>query len=102
MHALTRAEWRGSPKGDIEPIKAAQADIELIQANLKTRAESIAERGGDIRTTFDQLAEEQDMMAERGLTEQAIDEGTFATDVPEDGDGMVDDMEDAGENIDLS
>jgi capsid protein len=52
MQALTRCEWRGSPKGDIEPIKAAQADALLIQNNLKTRAEAIAERGGDLRTTL--------------------------------------------------
>lgn len=72
MYPVTRAEWRGAPKGDIEPIKAVQADTMAIQANLKTRAEAIAERGGDIRTTFDQLAEEQEMMKERGLTEQSI------------------------------
>jgi capsid protein len=72
MHPVTNAEWRGVPKGDIEPVQAVLADTKAIQANLKTRAEAIAERGGDIRTTFDQLAEEQEMMRERGLTEQEI------------------------------
>lgn len=69
---VTRADWRGDPKGDIEPIKAAQADILLIQNNLKTRAAAIAERGGDIRSVMDQLEEEQQMMEERGLTEEKI------------------------------
>lgn len=64
---VTQAEWRGSPKGDIEPIKAAQADVLLIQNKLKTRAESIAERGGDLLTTLDQLEEEEEMLEERGL-----------------------------------
>lgn len=94
MYALTQSEWRGSPKGDIEPIKAIQADIQAIQNNIKTRAEAIAERGGDIRTTFDQLAEEQEMMKERGLFEAPI--------VPQvNPDGMVDDMGEAGSGLDI-
>jgi len=69
---ITQAEWRGSPKGDIEPIKAAQADVLLIGNKLKTRAESIAERGGDILTTFDQLEEEEEMLDERGLDKAVV------------------------------
>ncbi len=76
---LTRAEWRGYPKGDIEPFKAAQADILRIQRNLKTRSRAIAEDGGDLLTTFDQLQEEQEMMADRGLTEEKI---TVPADTP--------------------
>jgi lambda family phage portal protein len=78
MHLLTRTEWRGAPKGDIEPVKSAQADKILIQANLKTRQEGIAERGGDWRNTFDQLEEEQNLMREKGLTETEIDDETIA------------------------
>lgn len=95
MQALTRCDWRGSPKGDIEPIKAAQADALLIQNNLKTRAESIAERGGDLRTTMDQLAEEQEMMRERGLTEEKISNEKaqkWADKENETGDTTVDDQ----------
>ncbi len=92
MQTLTRAEWRGSPKGDIEPIKAVQADILAIQNNLKTRAEAIAERGGaGPRTTFDQLAEEQSMMAERGLTEVPIDPASVI-----EAEGEIDEMAGAG------
>lgn len=72
MPALTHAEWHGSPKGDIEPIKAAQADIMLIEKNLKTRAEAIAERGGNITAVFDQIEEEQEMMDERGLSDEPV------------------------------
>lgn len=78
IYALTKAGWRGAPKGDIEPIKAAQADLLLVKGNMKTRASAIAELGGDIRTTFDQLAEEQEMMRERGLTEQEIDDQSLS------------------------
>ena len=93
---ITRAEWRGAPKGDIEPIKSAQADVILIEKNLKTRAEAIAERGGDLRTTLDQLQEEQEMMRERGIDEQPIDNSLMnATET----DATVDDLSGAGSSI---
>jgi capsid protein len=63
----TRCVWRGAPKGDIEPIKAAQADILLIQNNLKTREEAVMERGGELEPTFDKLAAEQEEMTKLGL-----------------------------------
>lgn len=104
MHAVTKAEWRGSPKGDIEPIKAVKADVLAIQHGLKTRADAIAERGGDIRSTFDQLQEEEDMIRERGLTlgglnisEPDIDDDAAGGDP---GDGVVDDTDGAGDGLD--
>lgn len=81
MWALTKADWIGYPKGEIEPWKAAQADRLMIQTNLKTRSKSIAERGGEIRSVFDQLQEEQEMMRERSLTESRIEK---SEDIPED------------------
>ena len=93
---VTRAEWRGAPKGDIEPIKAAQADVILIEKNLKTRAAAIAERGGDLRATLDQLQEEQKMMHDRGIDEQPIDNSLLnATET----DATVDDMSGAASSI---
>jgi lambda family phage portal protein len=62
MGPLTRAEWRGMPKGDIEPIKAVQADVIAINNKLKTREEAIAERGGELREVFGQLEEENELM----------------------------------------
>ena len=100
IHAFTRADWRGSPKGDIEPIKAAQADVILIQNNLKTRAEAIAERGGELRAVLDQLEEEQEMMEDRGLTEEKITPGKaeqWADKENRTGDSDVDDMKGAGD-----
>lgn len=74
IDALTHADWRGSPKGDIEPIKQAQANILKIQNNLKTREAVIAEEEGDETaiTVFDQLAKEEELMRKRGLTEDKI------------------------------
>jgi capsid protein len=98
IDALTHADWRGSPKGDIEPIKAVQADVLAIQNNIKTRADAIAERGGDLRTTFDQLQEEQEMMKERGLTEEKIPDATAQqwTDKETPPDEIIDDTTGAG------
>ncbi len=74
MAALTRCEWRGSAKGDIEPVKQVQANVQAIQNNIKTREAVIAEQDGDtdVRAVFDQLAKEQKMMEERGLTEGPV------------------------------
>lgn len=99
IDAITHCDWRGSPKGDIEPIKAVQADVLAIQNNIKTRAEAIAERGGDLRGTFDQLQEEQDMMRERGLDEEKVSPDTadkWTADEGRSDQGTVDDMDGAG------
>jgi len=69
MWDLTAAEWVGPPKGDIEPIKAVQADLMAINGNLKTRQAAIAERGGDYRRVFDDLAVEKGILKEKDLYE---------------------------------
>ncbi len=67
-HAYTYSEWRGAPKGDIEPIKAIKADILAIDAGLKTRSAVIVERGGaSFRSVMDTLEEEQEIIREKGL-----------------------------------
>ena len=74
MHELTRCEWRGAPKGDIEPVKAAIANIKLKDAGLKTDARIIAENGdGDFRTNVRQLQEEKAARQAAGLD---VDEKT--------------------------
>jgi lambda family phage portal protein len=73
MFALTDSEWIGPPKGQIEPIKEVQADILAIQNNLKTRETVILEQGRDLKSTFEQLEEEQGLMDEKGLTEVKIE-----------------------------
>jgi len=79
MHALTRCQWRGAPKGDIEPVKAVQADQLAIETKIKTREEAIAERGdADCATVFDQLAEEEKMLRERNLLALPVAPGSPA------------------------
>jgi lambda family phage portal protein len=68
-------DWVGAPKGQIEPLKEVQADIAEIQHNLKSREETLLERGRDLQTTFDQIEEEQEMMDEKGLNELPVGDG---------------------------
>jgi len=67
MHLYTACKWIGTPKGNIEPIKEAQADILLIKNNLKTRGQTIMEQGGERQNVFDDLEEEQEELETRGL-----------------------------------
>ncbi|WP_319406172.1 phage portal protein [uncultured Desulfosarcina sp.] len=72
LHHYTRALWRGTPKGDIEPVKAAQADILLNKNNLKTKSVITYEHGGgDFESNIDTLDEEREMEEERGLVPAA-------------------------------
>jgi capsid protein len=86
MHTVTRCDWRGAPKGDIEPVKHAQANILLRDAGLKTDEAIIAELDGDadVAAVYDQLAREQRMREERGLTPATpLDPATVKDDDPD-------------------
>ncbi len=72
-HIYTKADWRGPPKGDIEPIKAVKADLMAIAGNIKTREQAIAERGGNYRAVFEKLEEEIQVLKEKGLTTEVTD-----------------------------
>lgn len=67
MEAYTAVSWQGYPKGDIEPVKAAQADVLLNQNDMKTLETIAAERGTTVEALIEQLAEEEEMKAEAGL-----------------------------------
>ncbi len=70
-HHLTQCDWIGTPKGDIEPFKAVQADEKEIALGVKTRQKAIVERGGNYRQTLEQLKEEKDDFAEAGINTAA-------------------------------
>lgn len=72
-HILTAAEWIGPPKGDIEPVKDAQADVIQIKNHLKTHERAISERsGGEYTAVFDQLEEEEDLIDEKDLNRTMV------------------------------
>jgi lambda family phage portal protein len=70
MHEITRADFIGPPKGQIEPVKEISADVMAYKNNLKTQRQIILEQGGDIDAVYDQLADEKNMRKEKGLDEQ--------------------------------
>lgn len=81
-HALTRCEWRGAPKGDIEPVKAAQADDILVnKLKVKTRTQCAIERGADFRSNVETLEEERELLDAAGLLD---DETDNQIDIPDD------------------
>jgi len=67
MHLVTSAQWIGTPKGNIEPVKEIQADILAIDNKLDTRGGVITARGGERGQVFDELEEEKDDLESRGL-----------------------------------
>ena len=77
----TRCEWRGSPKGDIEPVKAAQANARKVAQRVMTRGQWIIEDGGDPETVFDGMDEELAMMMDKGI----MPESEIITITPETG-----------------
>jgi lambda family phage portal protein len=74
LFEYTYAAWRGSPKGDIEPVKAVQANILKIDNNLMTRDEAIIEDGGEgFESVAERLQEEQEDLRAKGLYRESKD-----------------------------
>ncbi len=65
--ALTRANWIGGGRGQIDELKETQAAMMRVRAGFSTREAEIARLGHDYREVFDQLEKEDGMMAERGI-----------------------------------
>jgi lambda family phage portal protein len=67
MGSLCACDWVGPPKGDIEPFKAAQADVAEIGATLNSRQRAAAERGRNWWNLIDDLAEEREALDNSGI-----------------------------------
>jgi capsid protein len=66
------AEWL-PPKWDwVDPLKDARAEIEQIRAGLKSRSQSIAERGYDIEEVDSAIAADRAREAQLGLTFDSV------------------------------
>lgn len=65
--AFTRCSWIGSGTGQIDELKETQAAILRIKAGFSTREIEIGRLGEDYREIFEQLAYENDLMAEKKL-----------------------------------
>jgi len=68
MHQYTDAAWYGAPKGDIEPYKAIQADLEKWRARVKPLEKIIIEDGGaGFMEVAEQIEEEVRVLEEKKL-----------------------------------
>lgn len=65
--ALTRAEWIGASRGQIDELKETNAAIARIKNGLSTYEIEIARLGNDWRDVFEQRAEEEGIIAEKKL-----------------------------------
>jgi len=68
LFEYTYAAWRGSPKGDIEPVKAVTANNMKIDNLRMSRDEAIIEEGGEgFEAVVEALEEEARIMKDKGL-----------------------------------
>ncbi|QPB11460.1 portal protein [Providencia phage Kokobel1] len=66
--ALSRCEWIGAARGQIDEKKETEAAIMRIEAGLSTREKEIARFGEDWRDVFKQLDRENKLMSKYKLT----------------------------------
>lgn len=66
--ALTRCEWIGAARGQIDELKETQAAALRIDTGLSTYEAEISRTGKDFRRVFEQRKREQTMIEELGLT----------------------------------
>lgn len=71
--ALTRCEWVGSSRGQIDEYKETQAAVLRIQNGLSTAEDELARLGKDWRKVYRQLKREQMLRESLGLTFSASD-----------------------------
>lgn len=85
--AWLRARWLGPSRITLDPLKDAKAHEVLIPLGLESRAEVIAERGGDPDAVHQQLVEEERRRDDDGLTPAAPASPTTPPPVESDGTG---------------
>lgn len=64
---FNNATWQGRRWQWVDPSKDAEANISLINNNLRSREDVIAEMGGDIDDTWSQLSDEKKTMKSLGI-----------------------------------
>lgn len=67
--AYSGAQWNGPAQGMIDPVKEVNAAKERISIGISTRQkETIEMTGGDFEANVAQLARENDLMKEYGIS----------------------------------
>jgi lambda family phage portal protein len=67
FEAITRCDWIGASRGQIDELKETQAAVLRINNGLSTREDEIARLGGDWRKKMRQLKREKDLADSLGL-----------------------------------
>ncbi len=65
--AISRCDWIGASRGQIDELKETQAAVLRINNGLSTREDEISRLGGDWRKKLRQLAREQQLIEKLGL-----------------------------------
>lgn len=71
--AISRCDWVGASRGQIDELKETQAAVLRINNNLSTAEDELARLGKDWRKVYRQLKREQEMRKTLGLIEAVND-----------------------------
>lgn len=78
FQAISRADWVGASRGQIDELKETQAAVLRINNGLSTAEDELARLGKDFRKVYRQLAREQKMRDAYGLMFAANDPSVLA------------------------
>lgn len=78
FQAISRADWVGASRGQIDELKETQAAVLRINNGLSTAEDELARLGKDFRKVYRQLAREQTMRETYGLMFAATDPSVLA------------------------
>jgi lambda family phage portal protein len=70
--AYLRGRWIGPPRGYVDPVKEMQASALRMEGLVSTLRDECAEQGKDYEEVLDQLAQENEDLAARGLTRESL------------------------------
>jgi len=76
--ALCACDWVGAGRGQIDELKETQAALLRINGGLSTHENEIAKQGGDYRKVFRQIAREQKLADQLGISFSLAAEKTGA------------------------
>lgn len=92
--ALTRADWIGASRGQIDELKETQAAVLRIKFGLSTHEDELSKLGKDWRKVYSQLEREVKMREEKGIVLEESNAVNAASGSPreaeEDGTGAKD------------
>ena len=87
LDALSRCEWIGASKGQIDELKETQAAVLRLQHNLTTQEQEAARLGQDWRALNRQRRREREMQEEMGILPDAADPAEATDGTPSEGGG---------------